>query len=104
MLLFRVVMAQGVGKTCVCLYSILLYLREVVNTPAPLGSHHHTIHHGCNGLHWRTNTGVAYHCHMGGRLPLLRLVWPFYAIPFYIHACLYRLHPCKSVKYRFYLP
>jgi hypothetical protein len=36
----------GDGKMSVCLYSFLLYLCEVVDTPAPLGVSQHThLHH-----------------------------------------------------------
>jgi len=38
MLLFRVVSTPGSGKSSRCLYFSLLYLREVVSTPTPLGS------------------------------------------------------------------
>ena len=34
----KVGIGEGRGKTSVCLYSFLLYLCEVVDTPAPLGS------------------------------------------------------------------
>ena len=81
MLLKRVPNTPGVQKVSLCLCFSLLYLRRVVNTPTPLGSHPSTSSITRNGCTYGDYTGFAGIHPVAVTSPVTRLVC---AIPIYI--------------------